>query len=261
MSVQGATAGTASLYASAAASAAAGAWTTGAIAGAVSGAVAGAISGGSRGLVAGLVSGGLLGGIGSYYGNSWGVGRVVAEGAAGGIASEINGGSFSDGLRLAAGFSALRWGAYEMRQAMIVQSCTPPGNLNCAGESVGTEFDGAIRRKIGGGRLKYAYDSWKKIKPSFLGGNQGEGGEIFGWKYAAGSFGDHLVESYAGPHDWLSSFRYGYRGDLIPYTTIGESLYFAWSTAAVGVATPFAIATAAPGYAFVPAVQRAEKDR
>lgn len=132
---------------------AAASWTTGAIAGAASGAVAGAITGGVRGAVAGLVTGGVLGGIHIAYGNRWTLGRVAAEGVTGGVGSEIQGGSFADGFRLAAGYSALRWSANAMRQAMVNQSCLPAGNLNCTGESVGTEFDMGTPRKIGGGPI------------------------------------------------------------------------------------------------------------
>ena len=95
------------------------------------------------------------------------------------------------------------------------------------------------------------------VKPAYLGGNQGEEGEIFGHAYSVGSFSDRLVESYAGPHDWLGSFRYGFRGDLIPYTSVGRALYDTWSAIAVGLATPFAIATAIPSNIFVPPILNA----
>jgi filamentous hemagglutinin len=138
-----------------------------------------------------------------------------------------------------------------MRQAMIEQSCGSQGNLNCTGDSVGAFGD---RKKLGGGRLPWSHDSWSNVSPSPLGGNQGQQGMFLGRTYAVGSVRDRLVESYAGSHDWLSSFRYGIRGDLIPYTRIGSALFTAYSAAAVLVATPFAVATAVPNAAFVPAV-------
>jgi len=247
--------GTASLYYSAAYSAAAGAWSTAAIAGAAAGAVAGGVVGGWRGATAGALTGGLLGGIGGYYGNTWTATRVVAEGAVGGIGSELQGRSFADGFKLAGGFSLLRWGAYEMRQAMVTQSCRPPGNqMNRSGISAGA-FEDQI--KLGGGR----FPSWLSrtlgwdqpgIRPSLLGGNQSGPGSFFRWPYSPGGFFDRLVESYAGPHDWMSSFRYAANGDLLRLSPFGTAMYGAYSALAIVPATPFAFATAFPSQLAVP---------
>src|SRR5688572_19817725 len=35
---------------------------------------------------------------------------------------------------------------------------------------------------------------------------------------------DRVIEAYADPHDFLSSFRYGLNGDLIAYTKFTRSL-------------------------------------
>ena len=236
------------------------AFATNAIAGAAAGAVAGGITGGWRGALAGAITGGILAGTASVYGNRWTLGRIAVEGSAGGIGSEIQGGSFANGFKLTAGFDFLRWGAYEMRQAMIEQSCTPPGNLNCTGQSVGAFGDHV---KLGGNRfpqwLRAKFDQWQDKWKSIFGGNQGDRGYIglrkFGYYYEPGSFSDRLVESYAGAHDWLSSFRYASDGDLIKYGNVGRFAYEIYSAAAIVPATPFAIATAAPTYAFVPATE------
>ncbi|MEZ5897861.1 MAG: RHS repeat-associated core domain-containing protein [Hyphomicrobiaceae bacterium] len=235
--------------------AAASAWSTAAIAGAAAGAVAGGITGGWRGAAAGAVTGGLLGAIGAHYGNRWTAGRVVAEGAVGGIGSEIQGGTFADGFKLAAGFSALRWGAYEMRQAMVAQSCSGPGpNPNCAGVSAGANGDNI---KLGGGRVPEGQASYAGVSPSPLGGNQGGPGYIgigrFGFAYQPGSLWDRLIESYAGPHDWLSSFRYLPNGNIANWTGASRSIFGIWSAAAIVPATPFAIATAFPSTVILPA--------
>ena len=103
--------------------ASAAAWSTAAIAGAAAGAAAGGITGGWRGALAGAITGGILGATGSVYGNRWTLGRIAVEGTAGGIGSEIQGGSFANGFELTAGFDLLRWGAFEMREAMVAQSC------------------------------------------------------------------------------------------------------------------------------------------
>jgi RHS repeat-associated protein len=218
-------------------------------AGAVSGALAGGIAGGWKGALAGAITGGLLASISATYGNSWTIGRVAKEGAIGGIGSEINGGSFADGFRLAAGFSLLRFSAFKMRQEMVRQSCTP-GNPNCTGKSVGAFGD---RTKIGGGRTTWPDKNWETTKPSLLGGNQGEVGKLLGSEYDVGSLRDCLIESYAGPHDWLSSFRYGYDASLVPYTGFGEAMFTTYSAIAVLPATPLAFATAVPTAAFLPA--------
>lgn len=77
----------------------------------------------------------------------------------------------------------------------------------------------------------------------------GDGGVL----RAPGPGREVLIESYAGPHDWLSSFRYDpANGNLIKYGTIGGAAYTAYSAAAILPATPFAIATAFPSYAVVP---------
>jgi hypothetical protein len=54
--------------------------------------------------------------------------------------------------------------------------------------------------KIGGGRFNPASSD---ISP--LGWNQGGQGGLFNIPYAPNSFGDFLVESFAGVHDYLNS--------------------------------------------------------
>ena len=58
----------------------------------------------------------------------------------------------------------------------------------------------------------------------------------------------------AGPHDWLSSFRYAADGDLLKYSKFGNIAYTAYSAAEVVIATPFAFATGVSSYAAVSAV-------
>lgn len=65
------------------------------------GAIAGGISGGGRGALAGAVSAGMFS---QLHGMSPGLGKVVAHGVAGGMMSEMQGGSFKSGF-LAAGFT------------------------------------------------------------------------------------------------------------------------------------------------------------
>jgi hypothetical protein len=94
---------------------------------------------------------------------------------------------------------------------------------NSTGDSAGFNRDGF---KLGGGRMDPNYDIQDIRQISPLGGRQGGPGSIkFGplkIPYAPGSFLDHLVEAYAGPHDFLNSlWSYHASGDYIP----GASLF------------------------------------
>lgn len=76
--------------------------------------------------------------------------------------------------------------------------------------------------------------------------NQGGAGQLklFGFThhYAPGSFADKLVESFAGPHDWLnSSHYYGVDGNIAYASGLWGSEI--WNTANVFLASPFGIAT------------------
>ncbi len=84
------------------------------------------------------------------------------------------------------------------------------------------------------------------LPQSPLGGLQGGGGVfgIFNMKvaYGAGSFLDILVESFAGPHDWLnSSHYYGANGNID--TAAGIWGMAAWNSINVALAAPFGLAT------------------
>ncbi|WP_410474285.1 filamentous hemagglutinin N-terminal domain-containing protein [Guyparkeria sp. TX1] len=84
------------------------------------------------------------------------------------------------------------------------------------------------------------------LPQSPLGGLQGGGG-VFGMfnmkvPYEAGSFLDILVESFAGPHDWLnSSHYYGANGNI--NTAAGIWGIAAWNSINVALAAPFGLAT------------------
>ena len=225
------------------------------VAGAVSGALAGGIMGGWRGALAGAVTGAILGGAGAYYGNTWTAGRVAIEGAGGGIGSEIQGGKFAQGFLLAAAFSSIQWAAHEMRAVMVEQSEQNP--LNSSGTSDGV---GGDQFKLGGGRATPNDSTLSQVNVSPLGGAQGGPGYIgfksFGFAYKPGSFWDHLIEWYAGPHDWLSSFRYDSAGNLAQWSALGRGAFAVWSGIAVVPATPFALAAAVPSNVMVPAIDR-----
>jgi RHS repeat-associated protein len=197
------------------------------------GAVAGAISSGElKGAVGGALSGGAMAGIGVGYGGHYAAGRVLAEATVGGVSAELRGGNFGDGFLTSGALSSLTWASLEMREAMIRQSTGP----NAEGISAGF---GGDRFKLGGCRAPCRW--------SPLGGTQGGPGNFFGIAYAPGSFLDRLVETYAGPHDFLNS--------PVFYDKFGNAAG-RWGSlevinaANVVVATPFAAASVIPASAY-----------
>jgi filamentous hemagglutinin len=142
----------------------------------------------------------------------------------------------------------LTFAAYEMRQAMVKQSMlnTSPVN-NSSGKSAGWFGDFF---KLGGGRV----DEGSSIAaPSPLGGAQGGRGLVgapewrplgfrMGYYYEPGSFTDLLVEAYAGPHDWISSWNYTANGNFRPLQGLPNALFWTYSLAAIVPATVFAAA-------------------
>lgn len=211
-------------------------WAGTAIAGAASGAVVGGITGGifngSQGILQGAkygaIGGAIMGPVSAMYSNAYNdtlngaarygysVERVAVQSAAGGISSAAQGRSFIDGLKSSFIPSALTYLAVSMRASMWDQSTID--SRNSSGVSGGFMGDG---NKLGGGR----YDSANPEAISPLGGIQGREGflgllrnnePIAGGFYASGSWQDHLVEAYAGPHDWLNSgYWYNSLGNAI----------------------------------------------
>ncbi len=215
------------------------AYTSSLVAGGMAGgAVAGAISSGTaRGALIGALTGGAMGGVGAHYGSSYSAGRVLAEGAVGGASAELQGGDFGRGFLVSGGLSSLTWASLEMREAMIRQSLLNRTGDNARGGSAGFRGDSF---KLGGCR-------WP-CSGSPLGGQQGGNGNFFGIDYQAGSFLDKLVETYAGPHDFLNSpiFYNSMSGNSSGASWVLEAL----NAANVVVATPFAAASVIPSYAY-----------
>ena len=89
----------AGLVATAGLSGAAATVATGVIAGAVSGFAGGTVATGDvKGGIQGAIGGAIFGGVGGYFGNTWNAERVVARATAGGVVSELSGGSLKMGL-------------------------------------------------------------------------------------------------------------------------------------------------------------------
>jgi RHS repeat-associated protein len=210
------------------------------LSGAAAGFVGGAIASGSlKGALVGALSGAAFGLVSGFYGNTWNVQRVLADGVAGGFSAEIGGGKFGEGFAMALGFSAANWAARTMREKMWDSSLKNPANSS--GSSMGFEGDG---RRLGGCRAPCDY--------SPLGGVQGKDPAYLiskNWGYSPGSWADGLVEAYSGPHDWLNShFFYDAMGNNRTINGwVTQKLGTVLNAANVVVATPFVLASTSPG--------------
>ena len=189
--------------------------------GAAGGAVAGGITTGTvKGALQGAAAGAIMGGIAGYYGNNYTLPRVGVTAIGGGIASEIQGGSFRRGFEISGLISLDTWAAVKAREYMWEQSNKYVDKngvaVNATGDSDGYK---GIGGKLGGVRATVTgYDSngdpILSFPPGPLGGSQGGPGQTFGWAYAAGSLRDHLVEAYAGVHDFVNwPFSYNSMGN------------------------------------------------
>lgn len=163
----------------------------------------------------------------------------------------INGGDVGKGMLLGAAYGAATGAvigglssiASYMRNDMIEQSQIDP--RNASGKSVGFNGDGF---KLGGGRWTEGVAP-ENQSVSYLGGQQGRGGSLFGIGYAPGSITDYVVEAFAGPHDYLnSSYWYNSNGNAISYTGTARFFGEALNVANVFVASPFVAASVTPPY-------------
>ena len=123
---------------------------------------------------------------------------------------------------------------------MVAQST----GQNATGNSVGFGGDGF---KLGGGRCFAS--GVCDVSP--LGGIQGGRGSLFGFPYESGSFADHFVEAYAGPHDFLNSgYWYDGAGNAINHPGLANGFGEALNGLNVVIATPFVGASVLPSSAY-----------
>lgn len=205
---------------------------------AAGGAVAGGIAtGNAKGAIFGMVGGSMFGTVNTMFGGSYTAGRVLADAAVGGVSAKLQGGDFWRGAAVSGAFSGLTSAAIEMREAMVAQSRVDP--RNATGVSDGFRGD---KFKLGGCR-------WP-CEGSPLGGVQGGKGNFLGHTYSSGEFLDHLVEAYAGPHDFLNSpIFYNATGNTF-HSPLMSTILSPVNMTNVVVASPFAIASITPGYAY-----------
>jgi len=215
------------------------------IGGVAGGAVGGAIAtGNAKGAFWGAVSGGAFAGVNVAFGGQYSAGRVLADATVGGATSAAQGGDFWQGFGTSGSFSALTWGALEMRDAMVAQSrlYTDPNTgvqPNAAGISGGV---GGDLFKLGGCRFP--------CTGSPFGGIQGGPGKFLGIAYPPGGFLDQLVETFGGPHDFLNNpVFYDALGNQ-RWGRLGNAILSPVNLGNIAVAAPFAGASVIPPYAY-----------
>lgn len=165
-----------------------------------------------RGAAIGAITGAITGGIAQKLGSSYSFQRVFYEGANGGLGSTLRGQKFEDGFKFTAIVSALSWANSAMRNDQIEKSKgigkdslgNEITNIGEPGQSEGFLGDGY---KLGGGRYPEGIDLSKQCGTDCtFGGWQAGPGNLGGSSYVAGSWQDTIIESYAGPHDWMREY-------------------------------------------------------
>lgn len=223
-----------------------GAIAAGATAGAASGFVGAAIQTRSfqmawRGALAGAIAGEIVG----YYGKVQSLQRVGVETIAGGVESKIQGGDFIDGVKFAFFISTLNYANYRMREIEVQKSAQHDYNLN--GDSSGFYDDG---KKLAGSRREFDPLLNREICDSTAGGCQGapvNPGDVRGRlgpiNYEKGSSIDNIVESFAGPHDWLRDLTGSYDqwGNSYHFEGFAAKLDWMRNYVEIPMAAPFAI--------------------
>jgi hypothetical protein len=169
-------------------------------------------------------------------------GKVVIYATIGGLYTKSSGGNFSQGFKWCLVVSGMSEIALSMRAQGIIDSFRDPQNW--CGVSCGFKHDDF---KLAGGRVNPNLPV-QKISP--LGGRQGGQGYVLGKPYDAGSFPDRIVESYAGPHDYLNSFIwYDQTGNVKVGLTSDRIIWWVFKIIDmmnIAVASPFVIASVTP---------------
>jgi hypothetical protein len=168
--------------------------------------------------------------------------KVVIYALIGGLYTKSSGGNFSQGFKWCLVVSAMSETALSMRSQGIIDSFRDPQNYT--GVSAGFKHDDF---KLAGGRVN---PNLSEQKPSPLGGRQGGQGAVLGKPYDPGSFPDRIVESYAGPHDYLNSFIwYDQTGNVKMGLTSDKIVWWIFKIIDmmnIAVASPFVIASVTP---------------
>ncbi|MEX8502032.1 MAG: RHS repeat-associated core domain-containing protein [Leptothrix ochracea] len=208
-----------------------------------------------KGAAIGAITGAITGGVAQKFGSSYSFQRVFYEAANGGLGSTLRGQRFEEGFKFAAIVSALSWANSAMRNDQIGKSKgigkdslgNEIDNIGEPGQSKGFLGDGY---KLGGGRYPEGIDLSKQCGADCtFGGWQAGPGSLGGSSYAAGSWQDSIIESYAGPHDWMreyisrSTLQNGFAASFSGARAAVDS---AANAALIVPATYFAVPAAAP---------------
>ena len=166
--------------------------------------------------------------------------RIATSAALNGVTAMANGGSFKNAALAGLAGGTLRAIALQMRSQQIAQSMLNPDNAG--GLSAGLYGD---HFKLGGIRQSYGDES-----SSLLGGIQGGQGQLFGQSYAPGTWQDHLVEAFAGPHDYLNSwYWYDQAGNISPkLSPLARWLGDGINITNLFLSAPFVVASRTPSY-------------
>jgi len=212
---------------------------TGAVGGAVFAGLAPGLSTFSDGIMRGATLGGAAGpltGGASMASNAMAgfLGGAASGAASAGVSgSDVGQGALMGGA--AAGtYSLLRDTGKYLRAKMITQSRLDPNNSS--GVSSGLDGDGF---KLGGSRWNNTRGATNA--PSPLGGLQGGQGKLFGMSYPPNGIINHVVESWAGPHDYLNSWAYGADGTLRQLSGFEHFVGGITNPLNVGIAAPMAV--------------------
>ncbi|MGG7092027.1 hypothetical protein U5B17_09650, partial [Campylobacter sp. 1BO] len=168
--------------------------------------------------------------------------NATINGVGQGITSQIKGQNFKDGFISGAVISVLSDSALQMRKYVKDRYDYLGKNGEIVPEnaqSIGVRGDGV---KLAGSHLDP--NTKDKIIAPFGGSQTGER-LIFKNSYDKGSFIDHMNESFAGPHDFLSSWN---------YENIGLKTYLQNNNTLIDVASGLLLIPSAP-FAIAPFVQ------
>ena len=91
----------------------------------------GIVTGSLKGAINGAITGGIMGGIAGNYGKTWNASRVGANAVGGGIASEVTGGRFKDGFKMAGLTAGMRY----VYNGVAGTDSTCPKGVNVIGDN------------------------------------------------------------------------------------------------------------------------------
>ena len=225
------------------------------VGGAAAGFVGGAITSGSlKGAVRGAFAGAITAGIAKYYGDTYNLGRVASETIGGGVSARILGGKFEDGLKFSLVVSGLNYANYRMRQTAGAVADKNPDNTG----KPSSGFYGDQTARAGALRTPNPdfVNTGIPYLPCDSQAGACQGGEIINqWDVVQSHLGpinykpygvmDHVVESFARPHDWLR-LKTGSYDPLTGMNIYREGVSRAWdgvrNYGLIPVAAPFAAA-------------------